>query len=271
MAGDYFRAMGIPLLAGQWFDASVTAESPRVAIVDQFLATRQFPDGRAVGRQLNFGSPRNYTIVGVVGTIHDSDLSKPVPEGHIYLSAEQIPSDSMAVTVKSAVMPEGLTGAVRSVVRTIDPGQAMADVRTMDEWMGQTLNGRRTPMTLLAWFGAVALLLSAIGIYGVLSVGVAERARELAIRQALGAGRSTILALVLGQGLRTAGVGIAVGAVLASLLTRYLTSLLFGVEPLDAGVFAAVVALLLAVSAAACYAPARRAMRVDPAMVLREM
>lgn len=271
VAGDYFRAMGIPLLAGQWFDASVTAESPRVAIVDQFLATRQFPDGRAVGRQLNFGSPRNYTIVGVVGTIHDSDLSKPVPEGHIYLSAEQIPSDSMAVTVKSAVMPEGLTGAVRSVVRTIDPGQAMADVRTMDEWMGQTLNGRRTPMTLLAWFGAVALLLSAIGIYGVLSVGVAERARELAIRQALGAGRSTILALVLGQGLRTAGVGIAVGAVLASLLTRYLTSLLFGVEPLDAGVFAAVVALLLAVSAAACYAPARRAMRVDPAMVLREM
>ncbi len=271
VGGDYFQAMGIPLLEGQFFDSGVKADSPRVAIVDQFLAKRQFPNSGAVGRQLNFGSPRNYTIVGVVGTIHDSDLSKPVPEGHIYLSAEQVPEAGMALAVKSAIQSEGLAGAVRSVMRTIDSGQALADVRTMDQWIGQTLNGRRTPMTLLALFGAVALVLSAIGIYGVLSFAVAQRAQELAIRQALGAGRGTILALVLGQGLRTAAVGIVLGTVLASVLTRYLKSMLFSVQPLDAEVFAAVGLLLLAVAALACYSPARRATRVALTTVLREM
>ena len=271
VGGDYFHAMGIPLLQGQLFDAGVTADSPRVAIVDQFLAKRQFPDGEAVGRQLNFGSPRNYTIVGIVGTIHDSDLAKPVPEGHIYLSAEQVPAAGAGLVVKSAIGPESLAGAVRSAVQAIDRDQAIANVRTMDQWIEQTLSGRRTPMALLVLFGAVALVLSAVGIYGVLSFGVAQRARELAIRQALGAERRTILALVLRQGLCTAGAGIAVGTVLASLLTRYLKSLLFAVQPLDAAVFAAVGGLLLAVAGLACYGPARRATRVDPAMILREM
>lgn len=141
----------------------------------------------------------------------------------------------------------------------------------MDQWIDLTLNDRRTPMTLLALFGAVALMLSAIGIYGVLSFGVAQRVRELAIRQALGADHRTILSLVLGQGLWTVGTGIVVGLVVAGVATQYMKSLLFAVQPLDGSVFAAVSLLLLAVAAAACYVPARRATRVDPVVALRDM
>jgi predicted permease len=271
VSGDYFRAAGIPLLQGQLFDSTVTESSPRVALIDEFLARRQFPHGNALGQQLNFGSPRNYTIVGVVGTINDSDLAKPVPEGRIYLSAAQIPVDSMGIVLRPAPGAEAMAGAaIRSAVQSVDPGQAIADVRTMEQWIGQALSGRRTPMTLLTIFGAVALLLSAIGIYGVLAFSVAQRARELAIRQALGAGHGMILTLVLRQGLRTAAVGIGVGVFLATLLTGYMKSLLFSVQPLDPGVFAAVGLLLFTVAGVACYIPARRAIRIDPVTVLRE-
>jgi ABC-type antimicrobial peptide transport system permease subunit len=141
----------------------------------------------------------------------------------------------------------------------------------MDQWVAGTLAGRRTPMTLLALFGAVALLLSAIGIYGVLSFAVSQRVRELAIRQALGADRSAILSLVLRQGLGTAGAGIAAGLVVAAVATRYLKSFLYAVGAHDAGVFGGVTVLLLAIAAAACYIPARRATQVDPVVALRDM
>ena len=224
-----------------------------------------------MGQKLNFGGPRDYTIIGVVGTINDSDLAKPVPEERIYLSAEQIPLSSMGLVVKTAMEPASIVAQVRGAVEAIDPEQAISDVRTMDQWIALSLSGRRTPMTLLTLFGAVALILSAIGIYGVLSFGVAQRVRELAIRQALGADRRAILSLVLGQGLWTAGAGIAVGLVVAGIATRYMKSLLFAVPPLDAGVYAAVSLLLLSVAAAACYFPARRATRVDPVVALRDM
>src|SRR5450432_170947 len=271
VSGHYFRAMGIPLLDGQLFDDTVSPQSPRVAVVDRFLARRQFPNARAVGQKLNFGGPRDYTIIGVVGTINDSDLAKPVPEERIYLSAEQIPLSSMGLVVKTAMEPVSIVAQVRGAVQAIDPEQPISDVRTMDQWIALSLSGRRTPMTLLTLFGAVALILSAIGIYGVLSFGVAQRVRELAIRQALGADRGAILSLVLGQGLWTAGAGIAVGLVAAGVATRYMKSLLFAVPPLDAGVYAAVSLLLLSVAAAACYFPARRATRVDPVVALRDM
>jgi predicted permease len=260
VSGDYFRAMGIPLLDGQLFDGAVSPQSPRVVVVDQFLAQRQFPNASAVGQQLNFGDARNYTIIGVVGTINDSDLAKPVPEERIYYSAEQEPLSRMGLVVKTAMEPA-----------SIDPEQAISEVRTMNQWIALTLSDRRTPMTLLTLFGAVALILAAIGIYGVLSFGVAQRVRELAIRQALGADRGTILSLVLGQGLWTAATGIVVGLLVAGIATQYMKSLLFAVQPFDAGVFAAVSLLLLSVAAAACYVPARRATRVDPVVALREI
>jgi putative ABC transport system permease protein len=140
----------------------------------------------------------------------------------------------------------------------------------MDEWMARSLEGRRAPMLLLALFGGVALTLSAIGIYGVLAFGVAQRAREFGIRQALGAEPRAILGLVLGQGMRTAGVGVAIGLAGAVALTRYLQSLLFGVGAYDPTVYGGVTVLLLAVALTACYLPARRATRVAPTVALRE-
>ena len=173
--------------------------------------------------------------------------------------------------LKTGLDPQALVSQVRSSVQSIDPEQPIADVRTMDQWVSRSLETRRTPMVLLALFGAVALVLSAIGIYGVLAFGVAQRVREFGIRQALGADRGSILSLVLRQGLLTASIGIVIGLVSAALLTRYLKTLLFGVGSHDLTVFIAVPVLLLAVAAAACYVPARRATTVDPMTALRDI
>jgi len=176
----------------------------------------------------------------------------------------------MGIVVKTAVEPVSIAPQLRAAVQRVDPEQAIAEVGPLDEWRSRSLQTRRTPATLLVLFGSVALLLSAIGIYGVLSFAVAERTRELAIRQALGADARSILSLVLGQGLRTTLAGIGLGLAGATVLTRYLQSLLFGVAPRDAVVFGASAAVLTAVAAIACYVPARRATRVDPMTALRD-
>jgi putative ABC transport system permease protein len=177
----------------------------------------------------------------------------------------------MSLVLKTGPDPQSLVPQVRAAVRSLDPEQPIAEVRTMEEWVGRSLQTRRAPMALLAIFGAVALVLSAIGIYGVLAFGVAQRVREFGIRQALGADRASILSLVLKQGLATAGTGVAIGLVLAVALTRYLQTLLFGVTAHDAPVFAGVTGVLFAVAMAACCVPAFRATRVDPMEALRDL
>jgi predicted permease len=268
--GDYFRAMQIPLLDGRLFDGSDRADSPPVLVVDQFLARRQFPNDTAVGKQLNFGDATNYTIVGVVRTINDSDLSQPVPEERIYYDATQFPLSRMWLVVRTALEPAAVVAQTRAAVQSIDPEQALAEVRTMDQWMAQSVSGRRTPMLLLTLFGLVALVLAALGIYGVVAFSVAQRIREFGIRQALGADRRSILSLVLVHGLRTAAAGVMAGLAASTALTRYLQSMLFGVQAYDAAVFGAATGLLLGVAALACYVPAARATRTDPMVALRD-
>jgi predicted permease len=270
VAGDYFKAMGIPLLEGRTFDDGDRVDAQRVVVVDRFLAEKQFPGMSPLGQQLNFGSPRNYTIVGVVGTVNARDLSKPVPEERIYFTAAQVTPMSMTLTVKTAMPAASIAPQIRAAVRAIDPEQAIARMRTMDDWLSRSLQPRRAPMTLIGIFGVVAVVMSAIGLYGVLAFGVAQRVREFGIRQALGADRSSILSLVLKQGLRTAALGIVLGLGGALALTRYMQSLLFGVTTHDAGVFGTVTALLFAIALVACYLPARRATRVDPMVALRD-
>ena len=272
VGGDYFRAMQIPLVAGRLFTDGDTATSPKVVIIDQYLVKRYFADKSPLGQQTRFGGPNSptYTIVGVVGTINSIDLGEPVAKERLYYPIGQQPNPAMGLIVKTRIDPRALAAQVRAAVAAIDPEQPMADVRTMDEWMARSLEGRRAPMLLLALFGAVALTLSAIGIYGVLAFGVAQRAREFGIRQALGADPRTILTLVLGQGMRTTGIGIVLGLVGAVALTRYLQSLLFGVGAYDLSVYAGVTILLVGVALAACYVPARRATRVAPTVALRE-
>jgi len=272
VGGDYFRAMQIPLVAGRLFTDADTTDHPNVVIIDQYLVKRYFPDKSPLGQQIRRGGPASpaFTIVGVVGTINSIDLGEPVAKERLYYPVTQQANPNMGLIVKTRIDPRTVVALVRSAVAEIDPEQPMADVRTMDEWMARSLEGRRAPMLLLALFGGVALTLSAIGIYGVLAFGVAQRAREFGIRQALGADPRTILTLVLGQGMRTAGIGVVLGLAGAVALTRYLQSLLFGVGAYDLSVYGGVTILLLAVALLACYLPARRATRVAPTVALRE-
>ena len=176
----------------------------------------------------------------------------------------------MALVMKAALEPQQLISQVREVVKGVDPEQSIFDVRTMEQWMERSLEVRRAPMTLLAIFGAVALLLSAVGIYGVLAYAVTQRVREFGIRQALGADQRSILSLVLGQGLKRVALGLVLGIVGALGLSRYLESMLFGVTPADSAVFVVVTVVLFAVAMLACYIPARRATRIDPMVALRD-
>jgi predicted permease len=272
VGGDYFRAMQIPLVAGRVFSDGDTAESPRVVVIDEYLVNRYFKDRSPLGQEIRRGGPDSspFTIVGVVGTVNSIDLGEPVTKERLYYPAAQATPVSMALVLKTARDPLSLVAEVRGAVESIDPEQPIADVRTMDQWISRSLEGRRTPMLLLGLFGAVALALSAIGIYGVLAFGVSLRVREFGIRQALGAGPGRVVRLVVLQGLRTAGLGLAVGLAVAVALTGYLRSLLFGVEARDPAVLVGAAALLLAVALLACYVPARRATRIDPATALRE-
>ena len=272
VGGDYFRAMQIPLAAGRLFTDADTADSPLVVIIDQYLVKRYFGDSSPLGRQTRFGGPKSptYTIVGVVGTINSIDLGEPVAKERLYYPVTQQANAGLGLIVKTRIDPRTMVAQVRAAVAAIDPEQPMADVRTLDEWMARSLEGRRAPMLLLVLFGAVALTLSAIGIYGVLAFGVAQRAREFGIRQALGADPRAILALVLGQGMRTTAIGVVLGLAGAVALTRYLQSLLFGVGSYDLSVYGGVTILLLGVALAACYLPARRATRIAPTVALRE-
>jgi predicted permease len=272
VGGDYFKAMQIPLVAGRVFAAGDTLDRAPVIVIDEYLVKKYFSDRSPLGQQIQRGGPTNppFTIVGVVGTINSIDLGQPVTKERIYYPATQQAPRMMALVLKTGLDPQALVPQVRAAVHEIDPEQPIAAVRTLDQWVARSLQNRRTPMTLLALFGAVALVLSAIGIYGVLAFGVAQRVREFGIRQALGADRGSILSLVLTQGLRTAGAGIVLGVVLAAAVTRYLEALLFGVTSRDPIVFGAVAVTLLAVAIAACYIPARRATEVDPMVALRE-
>ena len=272
VGGDYFAAMNIPVIDGRAFNDGDTADAPLTVVVDKYLVDRYFKGQSALGRQLRRGGPgsRPFTIVGVVGTINSIDLGQPVTKERVYRPITQQPLRGMALVLKTDVEPTALIGALRDAIRSVDPEQPLADVRTMDGWVARSLENRRSPMVLLALFGAVALALSAVGIYGMLAFSVAQRVRELGIRQALGADRGAILKLVLTQGARTTGIGIALGLVSSLWLTRYLQSLLFRMEALDVTVFAGVTVLLASVALLACYLPALRATRIDPIAALRE-
>ena len=272
VGGDYFEAMEIPLMAGRLFADTDTVDGPPVVIIDEYLVDRYFADRDPIGQQIRRGGPESpaFTIVGVVGTVNSIDLGEPVTKERLYYPVTQQARAGMTLMVKATVDPGSLAPQLQSVVQAIDPERPTTGVRTMDQWVARSLQGRRAPATLLAVFGAVAVGLSAIGIYGVLAFGVAQRVRELGIRQALGAEPRAILTLVLSQGLRTVGLGLGVGLLGAVVMTRYLQSLLFGVGPYDLTVFVGVTALLLAVALGACYVPARRATRIDPTTALRE-
>jgi predicted permease len=270
VSGDYFAAMQIPLVEGRLFDQHDTRSAQRVTVVDQHMAQQLWPGQSALGKRLRVGGDAEApwtTVVGVVGSVKQYTLDSGSRIA-MYLAHTQYPTRAMNVVLRSAA-PERLAGPVRAEIRAADADLPVYNVRTMQERVSESLARRRFSMLLMTLFAGVAAGLAAIGTYGVMSYVVSQGTRELGIRIALGATPRRILALVVGNGMTAAAAGIAAGITGAFLLTRFMRTLLFGIEPTDALTFSLVPALLGIVALAANGLPARRAARVDPVVALR--
>jgi putative ABC transport system permease protein len=267
---DYFRTMGIPVLRGRVFTAADTNDSQPVLVINQAMARRFWPDTDPIGQRIvvsdRQSAPRE--IVGVIGDIRQTALDKAAnPEMYTCLFQKGVGSASLVVRSKMA--PLSLTSAVTEQVHSLDKDLPVQGVLSMEEVIGTSVGSRRFSTYLFTLFSLLALVLATVGIYGVMSYNVAQGTREIGIRMAIGARPLDVLKLVLGAGMRQVLLGAAIGIVGALLLTRFLASLLYGVTAYDPVTFAGVVILLAGVALAACYIPARRAMRVDPMIALR--
>src|SRR5579859_369837 len=271
---EYLTTLGIPLLRGRSFTEEDNENALLAGVISAMVARRFFPNEDPIGKRFMFGHPsatnppKWYTIVGVVGDTKLYGLANPA-RLEVYVPYRQKPTKAMGLLVKSGADPAALTSAIREAVHSIDKDQPIFAIVTMKELVSDSVATRRMTLVLLGLFSGLALLLGAIGIYGVISYSVAQRTHEIGIRMALGAPRGDVFRLVLGQGLKLAGIGIAIGIVAAFGLARLMSSLLYGVSAADFETFAGVAILLVLVALLACYIPARRAMRVDPIVALR--
>ena len=267
---DYFRTMGIRLLAGRLFNDRDNLDAPSVAVLSESLARDLFPGEDPIGKRLFVaGSGADLsTVIGVVGDIRHKGLDSQIDWAD-YLSYRQTPRPSMALVLRSAVNATSLAKVVRDTVHEVDPALPVYQVMTMNERLSDSVSARRLNLTLLGSFAALALLLAAIGVYGVISYVVTGRTHEIGIRMALGAQRSHVLKLFLRQGMSLVLMGVGLGTLGALALTRLMTSLLFSISPDDPFTFASVATLLSLIALVACYVPARKAARVDPLVALR--
>jgi predicted permease len=266
---DYFRTMEIPLRTGRFFNEDDTTEKQQVAIIDEKFAQRFWPNGGAIGKHLWFNPKKPMTIVGVVGVVKQYGLET---DGKIatYFPFEQHPGNELFLAVRTSAEEAGLSSAMASQIHAIDPDVVVYDIRTMQERLHDSLARQRFSSTMLGAFAVFALLLAAVGLYGVMSHFVTQSTHDIGVLVTLGARPGNIIGLVVRQGMQLAGIGIVAGLVGAAALTRVMTSLLFGVSTTDALIFGTVPALLGAVAFAATVIPAWRATRVDPMVALRE-
>jgi putative ABC transport system permease protein len=265
----YFAAMGMPVLKGRGFESTDTEKSQPVAIVDEKLASMYSPDRDLVGKRINIGGGPWLTIVGVVPNVKNRKLDEEAWP-YVYRPYSQWVRRETMLVVRSSVDPTSLVAGIRGEVAKLDPELPLSDVRTIQQAMDRSLVTTRLTNSLLVGFAATALLLALTGIYGVMSLNVANRRNEFGIRLALGAQTSNVLKLILGQGLKLAIVGVALGSLAAVAFTRLLKGLLFGISASDPLTFVVIAALLVGVALLACWVPARRATKVDPLEALRE-
>ncbi|MHB8541747.1 MAG: ADOP family duplicated permease [Candidatus Acidiferrales bacterium] len=269
---DYFRVMRIPLLRGRFFSEQDSPSNPKVALISETLARRYFPNQGPIGKQMKFGFPPNSDvsreIVGIVGDVRDESLGRK-PGPMMYVPFAQAPLYGGEVVVRSSLSASSVAAAVRQATHAIDKDLPVTDIESFPDALGQSVSQERFRTYLLGSFSAIALVLAAIGIFGVISYSASQRTHEIGIRMALGAQRRDVLLLILGQGAKLALFGLGLGLVVAFLLTRLMTSLLFGVSATDPVTFTATAIVLLSVALLGCYIPARRAMKVDPMVALR--
>jgi predicted permease len=266
---DYFRTMGIPLVQGRFFSDHDRADSQQVAIIDEKFARRFWPNGDAVGKHLWFDPKKPITIAGVVGVVKQYGLDN---EGKIavYFPEQQHADNGSYLVAHTSSDPASLAGAIAGEIHAVDPGVVVYDVRTMQDRVYDSLARQRFAATMLGAFAAFALLLAAVGVYGVMSYLVSQSTHDIGVRMALGAQPAHILRLITRQGMELAGLGIAGGLIGAVALTRVMAGLLFGVSSTDALTFSAVALILALVALVATVIPARRAIGVDPLVALRE-
>jgi putative ABC transport system permease protein len=240
-------------------------------VVNASMARRFWPGQSALGRRITFGEPGDddwLTVVGVVPDVKQRSLIGD-PQPQVYAAQSQVGLEEMAVVVRSGGDPRTVARNIRQAVGEVDPNVPVSDVRTLEDIRSASIATDRYRTLLIGSFATVALLLAAIGVYGVIAYGVAQRVREIGIRVALGARRPEIVRLVIGEGMRPVAAGVVAGVVLAAGLSRFLGSLLYGVRPLDPSTFTVVALVLSGVALAACALPARRASRVNPMHALR--
>jgi len=273
ISSDYFRAMGIALLKGRTFTDDDRADTTPVIVVNEAMAQRFWPDEEVIGKRLRWGGwNRNgwLTIVGVVADVKLSSLEaddKPV----IYMPTFQIPRlrREAVFIARTTGDPANLLAVVRQEINEVDADLPVYDLRTMNQVIAESVAQRRFTMLLLAVFAVTALLLAAVGLYGVTAYAVTQRMQEIGIRMALGASRRDVMRLIVGQGMRLALAGVSAGLLAAVAATRLMKSLLFAVSATDVTTFVVVAVVLTLVALGACFVPALRATRVDPMVALR--
>ena len=267
----YFQSVGIPLIRGRMFDERDTIDSPHVALITESLARERWPGQDPIGHTLEFGNMdgdiRLLTIVGIVGDVHEYGLEVP-PNPTVYVDLSQRPRPAITLTMLSDAPTQLVTSAARGILQELNP-EIPARFRTFSQVYSASLGSRRFNLILISFFGIVALLLATGGVFGVMAYSVSRRTREIGVRVALGARPRDVLTMILGQGMRTISIGIAIGIAGSLVLARAVGSMLFGVTAADPLTFAAVILLLVAAALAACYIPARRAANVDPMVALR--
>ncbi len=271
-SSQYFAAMRIPLLRGRMFSDADTATATHVVVIDDALARAYWPNENPLGKRIALTSDRNpewREVVGIVAQVKHMDPLAKETKGQAYIPYQQMPMAAMSLAVRATVEPTTLVGAIRSEVAQIDPEQPIANIKTMDQAMNEFVSGPRFNTLLLAAFAALAMVLAAVGIYGVIAYSVAQRTHEIGVRMALGARRQDVLRLVLTQAIRLAGFGLLIGIATSLVATRALNSLLYGIRSTDPLTFIVISLLLAAVAVIASYLPARRATKVDPMVALR--
>jgi len=274
VAGDYFAAMGIPLISGRFLEPADASRSQPTCVVDENFARHYWPGGGAVGKQIFNGTVRGpdtelYTIVGVVGAVKQAGLTEKQGRGAVYFPFSRKYYRKYLLVARTSLAPESVANTLAKAVREADPDVPLTDLRSMEVRVSDSLSTRRSPALMAGIFAASALLLATVGLYGVMAFAVAQRTREFGVRIALGAQDLDVLALVFAEGVRLAAAGLAAGMVLSLFLTRYMSSLLYGVEPNSPLALAGVACVIAAVVSLACLLPARRAAKVDPIVALR--
>ncbi|MCA1619679.1 MAG: ABC transporter permease [Acidobacteria bacterium] len=268
---NYFRAMGVPLLGGRMYTAQESAERGRVAVVTRSFAEKYFPGEDPIGKRLvvNMKDEPNPTeIVGVVGDLKLDSLDEQ-PQPTVYWPHAELVYSNMTFVVRTSGDPAALAGAARAAIQSVDADQPVADLRTMNHFLAESVARARFAATMLGVFAVLALVLAGVGVYGVMSYAVAQRTHEIGVRVALGAQGRDVLRLVVGHGMALAGAGLAAGLLGAFALTRLLSSLLFEVSATDLATYATLTGFLLVVALLACLVPALRATKVDPMVALR--